>query len=192
MLTEQDSLLVTNETTESFQRRYAGRLYGFPPGVAVHVPFEVVRLHWGDPRSGVAKTTAVSEDGREKIQINSRSDERQRLEVMYGVNAEILRRQIEGRAMGREMPQVTLQQIAPKVSVMTVDGTPVDTVVSDPTGQNPVALPVDLSTPDALNARVAQMQQQLDSLMAQAAAATTHPDDADVPEDRPPFGQPPG
>jgi hypothetical protein len=186
MLTEQDSLLVTNETNEPFTRRYAGRMYGFPPGVAVHVPFEVVRINWGDPRSGVAKTTAVSEDGREKIQINSRADERHRLETMYGVNAEILRRQIESRAQGRDLPLVTLDQLAPKVAVMTVEGQHVDTVVSDPTGQNPVALPVDLSTPDALNARVAQMQQQLDQLMAQAAAATDHPDDEEVPEDRPP------
>jgi hypothetical protein len=188
MLTEQDSLLVTNESDKAFQKRYAGRLYGFPPGVAVHVPFEVVRIHFGDPRSGVAKTTAVSEDGREKIQIASRADERNRLETLYGVSAEILRRQIESRAMGRDLGVVTLQQMAPKITVQTVEGTPVDTVISDPTGQNPVALPVDLSTPDALNARVAQMQQQLDQLMAQAAAATAHPDDADVTADTPPGG----
>jgi len=188
MLTEQDSLLVINESGEAFQKRYSGRMYGFPPNVAVHVPFEVVRIHWGDPRSGVAKTTAVSEDGREKIQIASRADERIRLETMYGVSAEILRRQIESRAQGRDLGVVTLEQMAPKVTVSTVEGTAVDTVVSDPTGQNPVALPVDLSTPDALNARVAQMQQQLDTLMSQAAAATAHPDDADVTPDTPPGG----
>ena len=171
MLTDQDSLLVTlDENAEKTTIRYDGRRYGLLPGVAVHVPFEAVRLHFGDPRSGESPITAVSADGRSKIQIASRAQELQRLNTLWGVAAETLARNQEAQRTGKPSRPVELAKRVPKVTVTDVEGNPVRTVIDDPGGEaaEPIEVPADDSA--AMSNRISTMQRQLDVLLKQQAA----------------------
>lgn len=174
MLTSHDNVIATNNGSKPIFWKLDGREVGLPPGQAVTVPFEVVRINLGDPRSGEADRIAT--DGNEKVRINSRANELKRLNMLYGQG---IRQQEEHRT-------VTLAEVAPDVTITTVAGDPVDTPITDPGGNNVQAVPVSLDTPDALAARVAQMQRDLDNLLAQKSALDNEPtDDAEVAEDAP-------
>lgn len=177
MLTELDSLLVTLDPSEKpVTLGHDGRRYGLLPGVAVHVPFELVRRKFGDPRSGASAVTARTEDGKGKIQIRSRADELKRLEIRYGVAGENLRRQMEATQANKVFKPVRLSDVAPKVTVTTVTGEPVTTVVADPSGNAPAPISIAADDTEALNSRVAQMQRDLDTLMAQQRAQSQQGD----------------
>jgi hypothetical protein len=59
------------------------RAYRIPPKKSALVPFEVVRIFWGDPRSREGVYTKF-QDSKEKGFINKREDEIKRLGVFYG------------------------------------------------------------------------------------------------------------
>ncbi len=185
MLTSRDQVIITNKGDKPLPFRYDGHFYGVPPGASVHVPFEILKKEFGDPRSGPEERLAVVDN--EKIRINSRPKERERLEVKYGVNAARLANQ----QRGGDPIHVSLSDVAPKIEATMVDGTPIATVVDDPGGDTPMAIPIDLDSPEALNARVAQMQKDLEKVMAQAQALEQKPVDKneDVPVDSPSAGR---
>ena len=189
MLTSSDLVVLTNNGVEPLTFRWDGKTYGAPPGASVHLPFDVVRKEFGDPRSGAADRVVFSEDGRERIMVPSRDKEVARLSHLYGVG---VRAQIEGRPM-------TLADVVPDVSVTTVDGTAVPTVAADPTGDVPLTLSINLDSPEAVAAQVAQMQKDLDAqrarltaLIDQAEGGSGEPGDdtkVDGPGNRPKGGQ---
>jgi hypothetical protein len=60
-----------------------GRTWTVAPGKSALVPFEVIRVWWGDPRSRPEQYTKFS-DSKERGWINKREDEIRRLGVLYG------------------------------------------------------------------------------------------------------------
>lgn len=62
------------------------RRWDIEPGGSAIVPFELIRLWWGDPRSRAGVYGKFS-DGKEKGWINKREDEILRLGVKYGTYA---------------------------------------------------------------------------------------------------------
>ncbi len=185
MLTSRDQVILTNMEPHALHFRYDGHMYGIPPQASVHIPFEVLKKEFGDPRSGPEERLAIVDN--EKIRINSRAKEIERLDVKYGVNAARLANQ----QRGGDPLQINLSDVAPKVSATTVDGDPIPTVVTDPGGDAPMAIPIDLDSPEALGARVAQMQKDLEATMSQLQALERKPVDKneDVPEDSPSAGR---
>jgi len=183
MLTSRDQVIVTNHETEPLNWRWDGRPYTVPAGATMHVPFDVVRVNLGDPRSG--EQARVAMDGNDKIRIASRKDELARLDVLYGVGAKIMTASQKGEAT------TTLQEEAPNVTVTDADGSPLSTVVEDPGGENPAPIPVSLDTTEAVAAQIAQQQKQLDQLLERQKAleAAQNPDgtpgEDDVTEDGP-------
>jgi hypothetical protein len=185
MLTARDQVILTNLEDHPLRFTYDGHQYGIPPAASVHIPFEVLKKEFGDPRSGPEERLAIVDN--EKIRINSRAKEIERLDVKYGVNAARLANQ----QAGGDPIRVTIQDVAPKISATTVDGVPIATVVGDPGGDTPMAIPIDLDSPEALGARVAQMQKDLEATMSQLQALERKPVDKneDVPEDSPSAGK---
>jgi hypothetical protein len=183
VLTSRDQVIVTNHGTDTLNWRLDGRPYPVPAGATMHVPFDVVRINLGDPRSG--EQARVAMDGNEKIRIASRKDELKRLDVLYGVGAKIMIASQKGE------PTTTLQDEAPNVTVTDAEGNPIATVVDDPGGENPAPIPVNLDTTEAVAAQIAQMQKTMEGLIEKQKAldATQNPDGRpgvdDVTEDNP-------
>jgi hypothetical protein len=183
MLTSRDQVIVTNHGSTALNWKLDGRPYTVPAGATMHVPFDVVRINLGDPRSG--EQARVAMDGNDKIRIASRKDELKRLDVLYGVGAKIMIASQKGEAT------TTLQDEAPNVTVTDAEGAPLSTVVDDPGGENPAPIPVSLDTTEAVAAQIAQQQKQLDQLLERQKAleAAQNPDGTpgvdDVTEDAP-------
>jgi hypothetical protein len=183
VLTSRDQVIVTNHDETSLNWRFDGRPYTVPANATMHVPFDVVRINLGDPRSG--EQARVAMDGNDKVRIASRKDELSRLDVLYGVGAKIM------LASQRGEPTTSLQDEAPNVTVTDADGTPIATVVDDPGGENPAPIPVSLDTTEAVAGQIAQQQKQLDGLLERQKAleAAQNPDgtpgEDDVTEDNP-------
>jgi hypothetical protein len=59
------------------------KAYTVPPGKTALVPFEVIRVWWGDPRSKPQIYTKF-QDSKERGLVNKREDEIRRLGVLYG------------------------------------------------------------------------------------------------------------
>lgn len=77
---------IKNDDETVLHLSLGSRSWDIEPGGSALVPFEVIRINWGDPRSkpGVYGKFA---DGREKGWINKREDEIKRLGVWYGTYA---------------------------------------------------------------------------------------------------------
>lgn len=84
MIDTGDPLIVTNEhPTEDLVKEVFGRTYRIPPHRWAIVPFDLVRVFWGDPRSRKGVYTPFC-DSREKGWANKREAEITRLGVLYG------------------------------------------------------------------------------------------------------------
>jgi len=81
-----DVLRVKNVDTTEFVGMYAGRTYRIAPKATALVPFGMVCLYWGDPRSRPQVTGRFSEKGA----IAKREQELERLGVKYGVYSQDL------------------------------------------------------------------------------------------------------
>lgn len=188
-LTSQDLLVVKNLEDHDLKLTSDGRTVIIPAGAAKQVPFDSVRINFGDPRSQENPGMMTMPNG-EKVMIPSRGRELKRLELWYGING------IKGEAVAKGDPSLVkeLSDVAPKVEITTVDGEPVDTVISDPSGENPVAIPVDLDSQSSLANQQAQLQRQMDAVNARLRDLEGQPTDApaaaadEVTEDSPSQG----
>jgi hypothetical protein len=79
-----DVLRVLNDDTVPFVGTYAGRTYEIAPKQTALVPFGMVCLYWGDPRSR-PQVVGRFNDSFEKGSIPKREKEINRLGVKYGV-----------------------------------------------------------------------------------------------------------
>ena len=100
------------------------RSWTVPAGGTALVPFEVIRINWGDPRSRPEVFTKF-EDSLEKGYINKREDEIKRLGVHYGSYAQDV-----GTLNAPEWPPMDVNYGSDKtvphpVSVQTEGGTPI-------------------------------------------------------------------
>lgn len=75
--------LRNDHETDTLELTHKRRLYSIVPGQTALVPFELVRIHWGDPRSRVGEYRKFS-DSLEDGYVNKRELELARLGVHYG------------------------------------------------------------------------------------------------------------
>jgi hypothetical protein len=179
MLTSRDQVIVKNLGEKDWRPRLDGHQYGVPAGAAVHLPFDLVAKDLGDPRAGPVERLSIIEG--ERVRLPSREMELERLCVLYGIHSRRMQ-----DPDGTPVVEL-LKRMAPNMEVTTVTGELVPTVVSDPEGESPMAVPVDLDSPEAVRARMDQMQKELDILVRTNEAHQRAPVDRneDVPEDGP-------
>lgn len=75
--------LRNDSETEALDLSLNGRTFKVAPGKSALVPFELIRIYWGDPRSRPEVYTKFS-DGKERGYVNKREDEISRLGNLYG------------------------------------------------------------------------------------------------------------
>lgn len=108
---------------------------------------------FGDPRS--AQNIQTVKDAKGLVHyIGDRATEVRRLRVKYGAGIEGDETNFEG------VPHV------PDVSLFTVDGDPITTVIDDPTGQSVMPAVTTVAGDQALRDLVEQQQHQIEALMA--------------------------
>lgn len=78
-----DTFIVTNEGDDPIDRAVYNRRFRIEPGKLALVPFDFIRIYWGDPRSRQGVFTPFC-DSREKGWVNKRELEIVRLGVLYG------------------------------------------------------------------------------------------------------------
>jgi hypothetical protein len=182
-----DLFQMTNLEDHPLRFTVASKTYAVGPGQTVYVPFDLVRLYFGDPRSGVMERTYKDEQGN-RMHIPSRANELKRLTVWHGVaqrgNDIKAKAEKEGTALP---PLPTLEDVAPKVKLVDDAGNEIQSVVTDPTGKEVVETVANLNDPASLAAEVARQRQVLERLEAQSQALQNAPteDGEEVTEDTP-------
>jgi hypothetical protein len=151
--------------------RYAKIPYPLGPGEKEIVPFDLIALYFGDPRSRNGMVQKFK-DSKGSGMIQSREAELSRIAVLWGVY---------------EQGVDSLAQVVPDITVATLNGQEVVPPCFDPWGEFTYGFekgPVD--TQSGAAAQIAAMQDQMDQLKAQMEAMMAGGDnDADVPEDLP-------
>jgi hypothetical protein len=155
--------------------RYARIPYPVDPGEKELVPFDVVSLYFGDPRSRNGMIQKFK-DSRGEGMIQSREAELGRIAVFWGVY---------------EQGVDTLISVVPDVQITTLNGQEIIPPCFDPYGEYTYGFekgPIDTQMGAA--SAIAAMQEQMDQMKAMMDAMRAGGDnDADVPEDLPPFPQ---
>jgi hypothetical protein len=157
--------------------RYDRIAYNCNAHQKVIVPWPVVALYFGDPRSQHG-TTVEASDSRGKHYVPARGDELLRLSVFYGVYEEGVDKLIN---------------VVPNVRVTTLDGIEIIPPCFDPDGdfiygfERNMERSSDVATLiDQLERQSNHLQQQLDDLKAAQTAREIHGDnDGEIPEDNP-------
>jgi len=75
--------LRNDHETDALELVHGRRRFNIAPGQTALVPFELIRIHWGDPRSRYGEFRKFS-DSRESGYVNKRELEIARLGVHYG------------------------------------------------------------------------------------------------------------
>lgn len=182
-----DLFQLTNLEDHLLRFTVAGKNYAVGAGQTVYVPFDLVKLYFGDPRSGLMERSYKDESGN-RIHIPSRARELDRLGTWYGL--EIKQNEIKAKAVKDNVaipPLPTLADVAPKVKLVDGTGNEIKHVVDDPTGQAAVEPVSMLDSPEAIKAEVARQRQVLERLEAAQQALNDAPtgDGEEVTEDTP-------
>lgn len=149
-----DFVTVTNEGDQRINWMFDSRPYRIDPGQSAPIPFEVAVLWLGDPRA--AGAVMSSRDSRGLVAfIPDRATEVRRLKIKYG-----------DPTGDEDNIDLTASMHYPRVSVKTMDGTPIDFVLTDPTGEKSTPVPVSTThiDPASLLAIVERQQRQIDTL----------------------------
>lgn len=165
-----DLVTLTNDDDFPWEAMYESRTYHADPHRTINVPFYLVVKEFGDPRSSYK---AQKPNIRGVIHyIPNRESEVARLCFQYGIHDNNV-----GDGLKAKAPHVTIRD---------QDGTQITTVLDDFKGTH--ALPAtmdDISERDLLEARLAQIQAQLDALKDNKTPSNLD-DVEDVSEDTPP------
>jgi hypothetical protein len=154
---------------------YESREYECAPDKTVYVPFFLVVKEFGDPRSQPKNGQAVVIRGVKHF-IPSRESEVARLCTIYGIHDNIVGNGLEARA--------------PHVIVKDQSGIQIPTVLDDMKGNSFLpSSPEQVNERDMLEARMAQLQVQIDALKDNQEALPPEDGD-DVDEDGPPSYSP--
>lgn len=149
-----DFVTVTNEGDQVINWMFDSRPYRIEPGKSSPIPFEVAVLWLGDPRA--AGAVQSQRDGRGVTAfIPDRATEVRRLKIKYG-----------DPSGDENVIDLTKSMHYPHVSVKTMEGDPIDFVLTDPTGEKSTPVPVNTSSidPASLLAIVERQQRQIDTL----------------------------
>jgi hypothetical protein len=127
IISAEDTFLLKNEGTEPLPwKRFlcGGKDYlgGLEPGKTKQVPFDLIRIWFGDPRSVVGQQLEADYGGI-KGDIAPREHEIARLCQLYGVQEQAGQSTVD-----------TMMARAPKVSIKTEDGSDILTPAQDPDG----------------------------------------------------------
>lgn len=157
--------------------RYDRIAYDVAPGERVIVPWAVIALYFGDPRSRHGQVVEAT-DSRGIHYVPARGDELLRLSVFYGVYEQ-----------GVEL----LAEVVPDVRITTLDGVEVIPPCFDPDGefvygfQRNMQKSGDVATLiEQMEAQQAHLQEQLDELKnAQQIREMYGDNDGPIPTDEP-------
>ncbi len=123
-----DILKVTNEGATVFRNMWDLVDYVIPPGGFDFLPFEAIKLFFGDPRSTDVTRSAKDQRGVVSF-IADRATEVRRLRLMYSHGF--------GDYTGKEGAEVVWEQTKiPHCKVETLQGERVFTVIDDPAGSS--------------------------------------------------------
>lgn len=153
--------------------RYARIPYPVEPREQELVPFDVISLYFGDPRSrnGIIQKY---KDSRGEGMIQSREAELGRISVFWGVY---------------EQGVDTLISVVPDVSITTLDGKEIVPPCFDPYSTYTYGFEKPaIDSQSGVATRMEAMQEEMDKLKEMMAAMAAGGDnDADIPEDLPTF-----
>ncbi len=163
----------SNLTTENGRvdlLRYDRIAYRVPPGQRTIVPWPVIALYFGDPRSQHGKTVEA-EDSRGKHRVPARGDELLRLSVFYGIY---------------EQGVESLAAVIPDVTITTLDGIEIIPPCFDPEGDYVYGFERNMERSNDVATLIDDMQAQIDALKAAQAIREQHGDnDGPLPLDNP-------
>lgn len=145
-----DTFRITNVGDRTYTFVWNKRTWRLQPTQSEFVPFDVIRLYFGDPRS-IIGTSKSYQDSRGKGEIAKREDEIERLAVLYGVYADGIHE---------------LMTKAPACRITTANGDEIVMPIFDPTGATipGETNPVDINNITDINAVVANLQEQINNL----------------------------
>ncbi len=144
--------------------------YRCEPGQKVIVPWPVIPLYFGDPRSQHGKLVKASDSQGEHV-VPTRGDELLRLSVFYGTY---------------EQHVDTLALIVPDVTILTLDGIEIIPPCFDPEGEHVYGFQRNMQKSTDVATLIDNMQAQIDALKAGQAQREIHGNnDGELPEDNP-------
>lgn len=167
----QDTFMLTNTGDKTLTFTLPKQKFILQPGQRAFVPFNLIRIYFGDPRS-IMSSRRMFEDSTGKGTIPAREQEVNRLKTIYGVYGE---------------DEQTLTDVRPDVEIKAVTGTTIYPPLYDRDGSrsNGLIAPMtvgDMANLEDLSAIIAQQQAQLNKLMQmqQSAAINETNDTTDV------------
>jgi hypothetical protein len=130
-----DLILVTNVDIRAWSFDYDRRSYTMQPGQSVHMPFEAVCVYFGDPRSTGEVAHTTDQQGRDGF-VPDRLSEVRRLRQLWQPS------DLTPREILPNDPYLLIEGVsdrAPKVTLYTLDGVQLFSVLDDPLGDRVIA-----------------------------------------------------
>jgi len=150
--------------------RYNRVVYRCEAGEKVIVPWAVIALYFGDPRSQPDKIVEA-EDSQGKHRVPARGNELLRLSVFYGVY---------------EQGVDVLSTVVPDVRITTLAGVEIIPPVFDPECEFQYGFQKSTQRSEDVATMIQNLQEQVDALKSQQAAMRINGDnDRAIPEDNP-------
>jgi len=144
--------------------------YRCEPGEKVIVPWPVVALYFGDPRSQHEKTVEATDSQGVHV-VPARGNELMRLSVFYGVY---------------EQGVDFIAAVVPRVRITTLDGIEIVPPCFDPDADHVYGFERNMQKSGDVATLIENLQSQIDSLKAQQAKRHLHGDnDNELVEDTP-------
>lgn len=169
-----DTFLLTNTGESILTFKVARQKWIIEPGQQAFVPFQLIQIYFGDPRS-VPGSRRMFNDSTGEGTIASREEVVDRLKVLYGVYGE---------------DAAKLEDRIPNCTIRTTTGTVVYTPAIDREGNHVQAINnksvADINSLDDVAAIIAQQERQLEQMRQRMDAMKSNGDnDAEVETDTP-------
>lgn len=179
-----EHMRVQNVDTTELAFMYARKVYRIPVGSEIWMPFEAIKLYFGDPRS-TSSTSKIKDPETLQTQfIPDRAAEVLRLRQLYPPSKIVFTEVIPG---DRSLLETGISDRVPRVHVFTITNERLYTVIDDPMGDRSIGA-VAPTRFDSLQAQqiIDRQQKMLDAMMKRmgmTAADLTDADDTGSPRD---------
>lgn len=165
-----DIVKVTNHGTKELTIGWDSKYHRLKPGDTKFVPAEAVINAFGDPRSGPTQRSVKTEGGESAV-VPSRLQEVRRLRLLYG-----------GGGVGDDS-NFDLVDV-PDVTVETLEGEEVKTVLHDPSGDSVTQATQTISESNDLMSIISRQQRQIQLLLQQTGIdEKAHASEEELPTD---------
>lgn len=187
-----DFFFITNTGTDIVRFRWDGLEYAIDPGGRKLVPFDVVCLNYGDPRSRVGGTQGY-EDSKGKGVVPDRDLEVLRLSVLYGVYEQgaqdiLSYIEVENRrlTLNGDLPLST-PNIHVKITTTDDPGVEIIPPLFDPKGTYAAGYTPDNPQSNDIAVLLGQYQDRIEHLekMIEVSDRTGHDNTGEIPVDEP-------